>query len=174
MKIYTKKGDQGETTLYDGSKISKADLRVECNGTLDELETILGISKNYLDNVMMIEDIIFLQNQLFTVMSNLAILDESKIKHPLKKADVINLESLIDKYSEMLPPLTNFIITGSNKGAGFLHLARTICRKAERKIVLLNQSEIVADYIISYLNRLSDLLYVMAIFFESKSTSVKY
>ncbi|MFA5660621.1 MAG: cob(I)yrinic acid a,c-diamide adenosyltransferase [Bacilli bacterium] len=174
MKIYTKGGDQGATSLFDGTRVSKSDLRVDCYGTIDELEAVLGLSKNYLSQTEMIQEVIALQHQLFKVMSNLALLDQSKIKHQVVPEDITNLENLIDKYSDRLSPLQDFIITGSNHGAGLLHLARTTCRKAERKLVLLNKTEEVNPDILIYLNRLSDLLYVMARYQESDPIPVLY
>ncbi len=173
-KIYTKTGDLGQTSLFDGTRVSKADLRVECYGTVDELETWLGFVKNSLQETATFFELEQIQQQLFIVMSNLACLDESKIEHQLTKQLINNLESLIDHYQNIIIPITEFAITGSNQISAKLQVARTICRRAERRVVALKQTETVNDLIIIYLNRLGDLLYLMGSYYETNRQAVTY
>jgi cob(I)alamin adenosyltransferase len=167
-RIYTRAGDKGETGLLSGERINKADLRVEAYGTVDELGTTLGVAKVHASTKIS-EYLHDIQHKLFLINSELAtnvdILEED---NPLRKltrvnaADIENLEQIADDLSEELPLLKNFVIPGGTKAAAFLHVSRTVCRRAERRIVQFANSQPVNEEIARYINRLSDLLFVMA------------
>ncbi|MCX7879378.1 MAG: cob(I)yrinic acid a,c-diamide adenosyltransferase [Ignavibacteria bacterium] len=165
MKIYTKTGDKGETSLFDGTKVLKSDPRVESYGTIDELNSYIGLltTLNIPDNEKkVLTDISYL---LFRIGTDLATPLTSKIPKNFKrvdKDDILYLEKLIDKYSDHVPELSNFILPGGSFESAYIHIARTVCRRSERKIVeLFNKSEI-NENIIVVLNRLSDFLFVLA------------
>jgi cob(I)alamin adenosyltransferase len=165
-KIYTKAGDKGSTVLIGGTKVLKSHLRIEAYGTVDELNSYLGLCRDLLTNKnsgLLIKEI---QDRLFTIGSSLACDPEKepKMKLPdLVDEDVKTLESAIDKMNETLPPMRNFIIPGGHPAVSHLHIGRCICRRAERCIVrLLADKEEVESIIITYLNRLSDYLFVLA------------
>ena len=166
MKIYTKSGDKGETSLFGSGRVSKDDIRIECNGLIDELNSILGLALNEIKNNEIVAVINKVQNQLFDLAADLA----TPRKQGKKKLNIkrINkeyyeyLEKEIDFFDSQLPELKNFILPGGSKGASCLHLARTFCRRAERKVVALKNSVDIGSDIIIYLNRLSDLFFVLA------------
>ncbi|MBE2252010.1 MAG: cob(I)yrinic acid a,c-diamide adenosyltransferase [Myxococcus sp.] len=164
MKIYTKTGDTGETSLFGGGRVGKDHHRVESYGQLDELNAVLGMARaeglGALDALTQT-----LQDQLFTIGSILATPPESKAAGHLPKLKpewVTAMEQAIDGFDAQLPPLTSFVLPGGTKGAAALHLARCVCRRAERRIVPLMREGDVAQEIVVYLNRLSDLLFTMA------------
>jgi cob(I)alamin adenosyltransferase len=165
-KIYTKTGDTGETSLIGGVRVSKSHIRIESYGTVDELNSYLGLIKDQLDSTELSELIYEIQDRLFTIGSVLASDPEkSKMKIPdLHEEDVIVLEHAIDQMNEVLPELKNFVLPGGNILASHCHVARCICRRAERLVVLLAQNAPVPELIIRYLNRLSDYLFVLARF----------
>jgi cob(I)alamin adenosyltransferase len=165
MKIYTKTGDSGETSLFDNTRVSKADARVDAYGEVDELNACLGAARAAgvdADIAALIES---LQRDLFAFGARLA--DPSaRIAARVEKvtidaATVQRLEQSIDRLEEMLPPLRHFILPGGSPGGALLHLARTVCRRAERRVIALG-SGAVDPILIVYLNRLSDLLFVLA------------
>ncbi|PKL83286.1 MAG: ATP:cob(I)alamin adenosyltransferase [Ignavibacteriae bacterium HGW-Ignavibacteriae-3] len=168
MKIYTKTGDKGETSLFGGKRVRKDDQRIKAYGTVDELNAILGVAHSELINKELKDVIVGIQNDLFTVGSDLSSPLENENKNytiPRANADqIIRLENLIDQYDSLLPPLKNFILPGGLKGAAVLHQARTVCRRAEREVVALAGTEEINDQIEVYLNRLSDMLFVLARF----------
>lgn len=156
MKIYTKKGDKGETAIFYGLNINKHSLRVECLGSLDELNASLGFSLSIIQNKEIILILKNVQNTLFHIGAELA---------KIQKSENINtkfLEDTIDNYQNKLPELKNFIIPSGSQSSCSLHVARTICRRAERNISELYQTEDVPESTLSYLNRLSDLLFILA------------
>ena len=164
LKIYTKTGDAGETSLFDNTRVSKGAPRVDAYGEVDELNAALGAARAAgldADLAGVLEEI---QKELFAIGARLA--DPShRIAARVIKADVVDrqiarLESTIDRLDEELPPLRRFILPGGSPGGSLLHLARTICRRAERRVVSL--AEAADPLIVVYLNRLSDLLFVMA------------
>jgi cob(I)alamin adenosyltransferase len=164
MKIYTKTGDKGETSLIGGTKVPKYHLRIEAYGTTDELNSYIGlIMCQSIENhhQQMLKEI---QDRLFTIGSSLASDPErSKMKIPdLLTADILLLETEIDKMNENLPELKHFILPGGNTTVSFCHLARCVCRRAERMVVHLASESFVDDKIPIYLNRLSDYLFVLA------------
>lgn len=163
MKIYTKKGDKGETRLAGGELVSKADLRLEAYGTIDELNSFLGLTWDFDPRVAI------LQSTLFVIGSQLAQRRELKKKtEVLGLGDVTFLETWIDEVEAILPPLKNFILPGGSTMAIRFHLCRSVCRRAERRVVDLDQKEGVPAPIIKYLNRLSDLFFVLARFANLK------
>ncbi len=164
MKIYTRTGDDGSTSLFAGGRVGKDDVRVEAYGTVDELNSVLGIVRAVSKNDEISEIVKEIQNLLFTLGADLATPLESenaRIKR-ISKEDVENIERLIDKIDEKLEPLRSFILPGGTLVASFLHLARAVCRRAERRIVYLSKKEKINSQIIPFINRLSDLLFMLA------------
>ncbi len=168
-RIYTRKGDKGKTGLLSGERIEKVDPRVEAYGTVDELISTLGLAKTYA-SPRITENIHSIQQFLFYVAAELATdrdgpcYDENDLGS-LRRAsadDVTDLERVADELSEWLPPLSNFIIPGGSPGAAFLHQARTVCRRAERRVLAFSKLHPVNPDLIRYLNRLSDVLFTMA------------
>jgi cob(I)alamin adenosyltransferase len=171
MKIYTKVGDKGETMLGNGKKVSKASLRVEAYGEVDELNSLLGVVASQIQDsrLKIKEDLIEIQKDLFEIGASLA--DSVKADRRLNTylcQRVLEFEKEIDSISKDLPELTHFIIPGGGVSGASLHLARTVCRRAERRIVELNKKEKIQDQMIIYLNRLSDFLFVLARFVNLK------
>jgi len=180
MKIYTKTGDKGETSLFGGKRVWKDDLRIQAYGTTDELNAVLGIAVAELSDTELKDVISGLQNDLFTVGSDLASpLEKENKNFVIPRIDsqfVTRLELLIDKFDSQLPALKNFILPGGSKVSAILHHARTVCRRAEREVVALSRIEGINDQIEVYLNRLSDLLFVLARFenFSSKHPDIEW
>lgn len=174
MNIYTKTGDKGQTSLFDSKRVPKDDIRVESYGTVDELGAFLGLAKNYVDDKELYKNIENIQHKLFTVASNLATEDRKKIKHHIGESDIEDLEKLVDKYMGALGNPTGFIVNGSNKSSAYLHVARTICRRAERRIISLTDSGDIDPLVLKYVNRLSDTIYAMARFCEEEERKVQY
>jgi cob(I)alamin adenosyltransferase len=165
MKIYTKTGDSGETSLFDQTRVSKADPRVDAYGEVDELNACLGAARAARVDLDISALIAQLQEDLFAVGARLAD-PASRIaarvaKASIGDADVARLEEAIDRLEEELPPLRRFILPGGSPAGALLHLARTVCRRAERRAIGLG-ADAVDPHVIVYLNRLSDLLFVMA------------
>ncbi len=174
MSIYTKTGDKGTTSLFDNKRVSKDDIRVESYGTVDELVSFLGLAKNYIDEGEIYNIIQEVQNKLFTVASNLATEDKTKVKYYIIEEDIEYLEDNIDEYMGRLNNPTGFIIPGSGKKSGYLHVCRTICRRAERRIITLGSLSEVDPLVIKYVNRLSDLIYALARYLEEEEIKVEY
>lgn len=174
MNIYTKTGDKGTTSLFDGNRVSKDDIRVESYGTIDELGSFMGLAKNYAEDVEIRQLLEKIQNKLFTLASNLATEEAKNVKYHIVEEDVVFLEGIIDKYMGLLKNPTGFIIPGSNIKSSYLHVARTVCRRAERRIISLSGISIVDPLGIKYVNRLSDCLYAMARFLEEEEVKVQY
>ncbi len=170
MKIYTKTGDQGTTSLYGGTRVSKDHIRIDAYGTLDELNSWLGLIRDTIPLQEDQETILAIQQDLFYIGSELALDPNKKVltngKNRLKTSIEISrinfLEKKIDQYEETLPSLTHFILPGGYPTTSQIHIARTICRKAERITVALSKIEEVRLEIIQYLNRLSDYLFTLA------------
>ncbi len=166
MKIYTKTGDKGTTSLIGGTKVSKAHLRIESYGTVDELNSYIGLCKDLLTDDAGKKILLEVQDRLFTIGSSLACdpVKEPKMKIPdLKESDVELLEKEIDRMNETIPPMKNFILPGGHPNLSHLHIARCVCRRAERCCVRLEAEEQeVENIIIKYLNRLSDYLFVLS------------
>jgi cob(I)alamin adenosyltransferase len=167
MKIYTKTGDKGQTGLYDGTRIDKDSLRVESYGTIDELDSSLGFARNFIEDHEVIGIIYKIQRDLFDVSAELATLDKKKIPKEISEEHVTYLENVIDTYIDKIPKIDKFIIPGSNKSCAALHVSRTICRRAERRILTLSRNEDINPLLIKYVNRLSDCIYSIARFLET-------
>lgn len=162
MKIYTKTGDDGTTGLQGGRRVQKSDLRIQAYGAVDEINSVLGIILTHnLDSD--VKDLLLqIQNELFVAGSDLSNPDLSNQKNRITEAMITNLEEHIDRFEAELTPLTNFILPGGHQVAAFLHLARTTARRAETIIVELAQKDQINTLCQKYLNRLSDLFFVMA------------
>lgn len=174
MKIYTKKGDQGKTSLFDSRRVYKDDIRVESYGTVDELGSHLGLCKHSVNDQEMFDLIEKIQNKLFVITTNLATENQENVVHKLKEEDIKDLENIIDTYLSKIPKVDKFILPGSSIAAAQLHIARTICRKAERRIVTLAKEEAVDANVIKYINRLSDTLFALARYCETDEKEVNY
>jgi cob(I)alamin adenosyltransferase len=165
VKIYTKTGDSGETSLFDNTRVSKADARVDAYGEVDEVNACLGAARAAGVDVDMSALIEGLQKDLFALGARLADpsarIAERVTKAAITDADVQRLEQAIDRLEATLPPLRRFILPGGSAAGALLHLARTVCRRAERRVIGLGAGS-VEPILIMYLNRLSDLLFVMA------------
>ena len=164
MKIYTKTGDLGDTGLFGGRRVPKHNLRIEAYGTVDETNAMLGLAASHCSDPELLSVIHRVQSELFSVGADLATpLDvQSAYIVRVDANDIVRLESEIDVWEEMLPELKNFILPGGVDVAATLHLARTICRRAERAITALAEQEAINDDAQRYLNRLSDWLFVLA------------
>ncbi|HLR90286.1 MAG TPA: cob(I)yrinic acid a,c-diamide adenosyltransferase [Balneolaceae bacterium] len=165
MKIYTKKGDKGQTALFGGAKVGKEDIRLHAYGTTDELNSLLGmiLAQNVSNTTRKI--LLTIQEELFVLGSDLATpLPKKGAIDRLQESQVKRLEILIDKLEHDLPPLTSFILPGGSPAGATLHFARTVCRRAERYTAGLMQKEEINEQTLIYLNRLSDLLFVLARF----------
>ncbi|MBZ0292395.1 MAG: cob(I)yrinic acid a,c-diamide adenosyltransferase [Anaerolineae bacterium] len=162
MKIYTRTGDDGTTALFSGGRVSKTHLRVEAYGTVDELNSVIGVVRTYHPHAE--SWLVDVQNQLFYVGTDLATpLSTHNTKVTRIGEDyVIWLEEHIDEMTAELPTLANFILPGGVAAAAYLHVARTVCRRAERLTVALASQEPVNEALVSYLNRLSDFLFTLA------------
>jgi cob(I)alamin adenosyltransferase len=169
LKIYTKTGDDGETGLFGGGRVSKDNLRVAAYGEVDEVNAALGLARA-LDPQEFADALLQrIQRDLFTIGAELATPDPDKLRKALARSgaaiaasDVTALEGAIDSQEARLEPLKNFILPGGTPKSATLHLARTVCRRAERAVVALARDEQVSPAILQYLNRLSDLLFVLA------------
>ena len=165
MKIYTKTGDEGETGLFGGTRVSKASLRVEAYGEVDELNSAIGWARVQVTDADLDALLNQIQNDLFEVGAELGSTAERKKKSAMpliEESQVETLERAIDRYEEGPPPLTSFVLPGGSEGAARFHLARCVCRRAERSIVALGAGETVRGEVIRYVNRLSDLLFTLA------------
>jgi cob(I)alamin adenosyltransferase len=165
MKIYTKTGDSGETGLFGGARVAKDDARVEAYGAVDELNAAFGLATSFSDRSDEASLVWELQNDLFVLGAELACVPEKRDKLKLRlidEADIARLEQHIDALQAELPALSSFILPGGGPVAAALHQARTICRRAERRVLTLSRQQQVSPQILVYLNRLADLCFVMA------------
>lgn len=164
MKIYTKTGDAGETGLFKGPRVAKHDSRVDAYGNVDECNAVIGITLHYVQHSEVCEILKSVQNDLFELGADLATppqtQDDSRWRIPAEMTT--KLEEWIDRFEASLPPLTNFILPGGSSGGAHLHYARTVCRRAERSATKLAMEQKISPEIVRYLNRLSDLLFVLA------------
>ena len=168
FRIYTKTGDKGNTSLIGGTKVAKSHIRIESYGTIDELNSFIGLSTDHLTHDLSIKMLREIQDRLFTIGSSLACDPEKEpgMKIPdLKAEDIVLLEKEIDLMDGQLPAMKNFIIPGGHPAISTLHIARCVCRRAERICVLMQEEQLFVDpLVIQYLNRLSDYLFVLARF----------
>lgn len=169
-KIYTKTGDKGKTSLFDGTRVAKNALRVETYGNVDELNSALGVVLAHLGNgaSTIRKELEHIQHDLFEIGGILANPHAKVTNKAYFDTQVTKFEKSIDTMTEKLPALTNFILPGGGRIGAYLHLARTITRRCERRIVQLSQKENVEEVIIQYFNRLSDLLFTMSRFMNKK------
>lgn len=165
MKIYTKTGDKGTTSLVGGTRVPKTHIRLEAYGTVDELNSHLGLLITYLSDEQDWHFLQQVQDKLFVVGSHLAT-DQEKTK--LKDASVITPEQVetmereIDRLDALLPPLTAFVLPGGSRGAAVCHICRTVCRRAERRILALSEQVEISSELLAYVNRLSDYLFILS------------
>lgn len=165
MKIYTKTGDQGETGLFGGQRVRKDHARIEAYGTLDELNAFVGLLRDDVEAAA-VRDLLFdVQNRLFSMGAYLATPPKEGKMPPvlsLDQADLDQLETTMDTMDAQLEPLRNFILPGGHRQVSYAHLARTICRRAERQCVSLQEQIDIHPFLLQYLNRLSDYFFVLA------------
>jgi cob(I)alamin adenosyltransferase len=171
MKVYTKTGDTGTTSLFGGTRVPKDHIRIESYGTVDELNSYIGLVRDQEMNTHYKEILVEIQDRLFTIGAILATPPEKEVKKNgelrLKKlgileSDIELLENEIDAMEAELPPMTHFVLPGGHTTVSYCHLSRCVCRRAERLAVHLSHNEPVAEIAIKYLNRLSDYLFVLA------------
>ncbi|MBP9925048.1 MAG: cob(I)yrinic acid a,c-diamide adenosyltransferase [Cyclobacteriaceae bacterium] len=178
MKIYTKTGDEGTTSLFGGKRVSKANLRIDAYGTIDELNSWMGVLRDQSINGSRSELLAEIQDRLFTIGSILATEPENKkVKIPsLIETDIELLERKMDEMDTQLPAMRHFVLPGGHPSVSFGHVARTVCRRAERLVIALNQVEKVDSLTIKYLNRLSDFLFMLcrAMAFELKAPETQW
>ena len=166
-RVYTRTGDDGTTGLGGGQRVPKDSLRIAAYGTVDELNSHIGVALAAEGGVneALRGPLAAIQNELFHLGSDLCVLEEDKAKRPVPRIEprhVDALERLMDRLSEELPALENFVLPGGTPAAAQLHVARTVCRRAERLVIALSRKEPVGAHTVTYLNRLSDALFVMA------------
>jgi len=174
MKLYTKTGDRGRTGLRGGKRVPKDSLRIKAIGEVDELNALLGLCWASNKDQKTSKVLHQLQQELFELGTDLStpLSVQKKIKPVIKRisAEQVNqLEQFVDEYTEQVEPLKNFILPGGSQTAGYLHLGRAVCRRAERVVAALAKKEKIGNYVLPYLNRLSDLLFVMARFSNLKA-----
>ena len=177
MKIYTKTGDKGKTSLYGGQRISKDDLRIEAYGTVDELNAHLGHLRASTEVEAYDSLLQQVQVELFNIGSHLASSPEADFPLPqLSGHLIVDLEQSMDDMNEKLPELKTFVLPGGSESASRAHLARTVCRRAERRVVSLSNADEVDDQIIVFLNRLSDFFFVLSrhLIYQEGKAEVKW
>ncbi|HOJ17925.1 MAG: cob(I)yrinic acid a,c-diamide adenosyltransferase [Ignavibacteriales bacterium] len=164
MKIYTKTGDKGETGLFGGGRVTKDSIRIEAYGTIDELNSSIGLALTEVKGEIVRNQLIKIQNLLFVSGGDLASPSDVKgFEVPrIKQKDIQEIEGFIDLVTEQIEELRYFILPGGCKSAALLHVARTVCRRAERRVVALKKGEEINENIVIFINRISDLLFVLA------------
>ena len=165
MKVYTKTGDKGKTSLIGGTRVAKNDVRLEAYGTVDELNSHIGLLRSYVQEDNLEEILIDIQNQLFKIGSHLAVDISVSEMRPEFKLDDVRIELLeeeMDRLEDSLSPLTGFILPGGHQATAVCHIARTVCRRAERRVIDIRDVHEIDSWIVRYLNRLSDFLFVLS------------
>lgn len=165
MKIYTKTGDKGMTSLIGGKRVPKNSVRLESYGTVDELNSYLGMIRSFSLDKVVTDELIQIQSRLFDVGGHLATDPEDqplKMQLGVKGSDIEILEKAIDRMDAEVPPMKYFVLPGGNQQISFCHIARTVCRRAERRILDLTVEAEVDDLVIKYINRLSDYLFILS------------
>ena len=164
MKIYTKKGDAGETSLLGGKRVKKSHQRINAYGTVDELNSHLGWVRSFDIQNSYQSDLLAIQKHLFNIGSRLSVDAKSEVKElpQITEEDILFLENQIDEMEKNLPVLTEFILPGGSQAVAACHISRSVARRAERLVTLLNESVAVESVIMKYLNRLTDYLFVLA------------
>jgi len=163
MKIYTRGGDRGETSLFGGERVPKDHPRVECYGTLDELNSFIGVARGHCGGSIIDAELANVQSDLFEIGAHLAAPASARFRG-VSENRILELERVIDTMERLLEPLKNFILPGGSLAAAYLHVARTVCRRAERLVVAMHEAGELEASTIPYLNRLSDFLFVAARF----------
>lgn len=174
MIIYTRTGDKGKTNLYDTVGVYKDDPRVDAYGTVDELNAFIGVAKHHMKDPEVAKKLHQIQRKLFDVGAELATVDTSILKTTITEEDVEDLEKTIDHYLQFFETPTYFIMPGDNIASAHLHVARTVCRRAERLIVRIIHKEKINDQVLIYVNRLSDLLYTYSRYEETAFEKVEF
>lgn len=171
MKVYTKTGDKGTTALFGGTRVSKSHIRIESYGTVDELNSHIGLIRDQEINILYKNVLVTIQNKLFTVGAILATPPEKELLKngkqrlnipKITEEDILFMEIAIDTMEQHLPQMTHFVLPGGHTTVSYCHIARCVCRRAERLSVHLNEIEPIDFYVLKYLNRLSDYLFVLA------------
>jgi len=162
-KIYTKTGDKGQTSLFGGKRLSKSDVRIEAYGTVDELNTMVGYLYELLEDQLIKEKLYVVQNKLFNIGSTLAVDPDKEFEMPLvDENDIVMLEREIDKMDDKMPELKSFILPSGHPHGAYAQNVRTVCRRAERRVVALAMDSEIDPLIVAYLNRLSDYFFTLA------------
>ena len=185
MKVYTKTGDKGTTALFGGQRVPKNHIRIESYGTVDELNSYIGLIRDQEMNPHYKDVLIEIQDRLFTVGAILAtpidkeVLKNGKLRLDIARIsdqDVAYLENEIDQMDSALPPMTHFVLPGGHTTVSYCHIARCVCRRAERLATELSQTEEIDQMVIMYLNRLSDYIFVLArkLSFDLKADEIKW
>ena len=164
MKIYTKTGDKGKTSLIGGSRVNKHDIRLEAYGSVDELITWVGLLRDYIEDLKLKNTLILIQDKLMVCSSILATDNDEFLESlpKLNEKDVLLIENEIDEINILLPPLNSFVLPGGHKVVSYCHITRTVCRRAERVISLLSAHTKIDMLIIKYINRLSDYFFTLS------------
>ncbi len=163
MKIYTKQGDKGETSLLTGKRVPKFHIRIDAYGTVDELNCFIGLLRDQMENELLKDELLIVQHKLFVIGSQLATDRNDLNKLPeISDDDIIFLEESINNMERKLKPLSSFLLPGGHSTVSFCHIARSVCRRAERLAYKVSTEEEINNLIIKYLNRLSDYLFVFA------------
>jgi cob(I)alamin adenosyltransferase len=185
MKIYTKTGDKGKTSLFGGTRVPKHHIRIEAYGTVDELNSYIGLIRDQKIDAHTYEVLIKIQNELFTLGSMLATPPEKETLKSgkerlniskISQESILFLENEMDVMNESLPPMTHFVLPGGHTTVSYCHIARCICRRAERIATQLNEESPINEQILMYLNRLSDYLFVLArkLSFNTRAQEIKW
>jgi cob(I)alamin adenosyltransferase len=170
MKIYTKTGDSGTTSLFGGKRLGKDDMRIESYGTIDELNSFIGLVLSHLADEDQRSILLTVQNRLFDMGSVLACDPEKPLLNSdIQESDIVLLENAMDNMESSLEPLKNFILPGGSVAISFTHICRTVCRRAERRVISLSRESEVDPMIIKYLNRLSDYFFVLSRYIALKT-----
>lgn len=170
MKIYTKTGDAGTTSLFGGKRLGKDDLRIETYGTIDELNSFVGLLNAYLYDDKLKNILFNVQNRLFDMGSALACDPEKPLLTlDIQESDIVLLEDEMDNMEQALEPLRNFILPGGSPAVSYAHICRTVCRRAERRVISLSRESQVDSMIVKYLNRLSDYFFILGRFIAKES-----
>jgi cob(I)alamin adenosyltransferase len=174
MVVYTRTGDAGKTSLYDTTNVYKDEPRVEAYGTIDELNSFIGVAKHHIQDTKTAKLLHDIQRKLFDVGAELATVDLTILKSVVTQEDVDYLEETIDDYLKTFEAPNYFIIPGDNLASAHLHVCRTVCRRAERLIVSLYKREDISDALLKYVNRLSDLFYTLSRYVEDNYEKVEF
>ena len=162
MKIYTKTGDKGQTSLIGGKRVSKSDVRIEAYGTVDELNSLVGMVRDHVQDANLTQVLISIQENLFSMGAILASEDPAKAKTSIEDKDVEDLESAMDEMDKELEELRSFILPGGHPAVSYCHLARVVCRRAERRVISLAEITEMDEMVVIYLNRLSDFFFMLS------------